>query len=137
MRVCARTLRALERYHTALFVSALSGIAAPPYVGYALDNELLGPSAQALATFLAHHGVTPTSSWTDLPDHVAAVAEAGVLLCRAGRVDAGCVLLQRYLSDWFERFTAPVQAADESGLYGPLCTFLQAITSEVACEAEA
>jgi TorA maturation chaperone TorD len=131
------TWREVQRQHTALFVSALGGIAAPPYVGYAIDNELLGPSADGLKRFLAHHGVTPTARWSDLPDHLAAVAEAAALLARAGRVDVSCVLVTRYLSPWFERFTPMVQAADGSGFYGALCEFLRTMTSEVACEAEA
>lgn len=124
----------IQSSHTALFVSGLGGIAAPPYVGYALDNELLGASAHGLKRFLAHHGVTPAPSWGDLSDHLAAVAEAGALLARAGRADVGCVLIKRFLSPWFERFTALVQAADGSGFYGPLCGFLHVITSEVACD---
>jgi putative dimethyl sulfoxide reductase chaperone len=127
----------VQRQHTALFVSSLGGIAAPPYVGYALDNELLGPSAEGLKRFLAHHGVTPAPGWGDLADHLAAVAEAAALLIRAGRVDAGCLLVTRFLSPWFERFTASVQAADDSGFYGALCEFLRTMTSEVACEAQA
>lgn len=120
-----------------LFVSSVRRIVAPPYVGFALDGELLGPSADALKAFLAHHGVEVATGWHDLPDHVAAVAEAGALLADAGRDDAACVLLTRFLSPWFERYAAEIVAVDVSGFYGPLTEFLGSLVNEVACEAAA
>jgi putative dimethyl sulfoxide reductase chaperone len=120
-----------------LFVSSVRRVVAPPYVGFAIDGELLGPSVDTLKAFLAHHGVEVAAGWHDLPDHVAAVAEAGALLQGAGRDDAACVLLARFLSPWFERYAPEVVAADVSGFYGPLTEFLGSLVNEVACEAAA
>jgi len=127
----------IQAAYVALFVSNAGGIPAPPYVGLALDGELLGPSAEALKRFLAHHGVEATAAWHDLPDHLAAVAEAGTLLAAAGRDDVACVLLERFLSPWFQRYAPEVVAADVSGFYGPVTEFLGSILSEVSCEAAA
>jgi TorA maturation chaperone TorD len=127
----------VQASYVALFVTNAAGVPAPPYVGLALDGELLGPSAAALKTFLSHHGVEVAAGWHDLADHVAAVAEAGVLLADAGRDDAACVLLERFLSPWFQRYAPDVVAADDSGFYGPLTEFLGSFTSEVECEAAA
>lgn len=123
--------------YVAVFVTNAAGVPAPPYVGLALDGELLGPSAAALKAFLAHHGVETAAGWHDLPDHVAAVAEAGLLLADAGRDDAACVLLERFLSPWFQRYAPEVVAADDSGFYGPLTEFLGSLLCEVSCEAAA
>lgn len=127
----------LQTTYVALFVTNAAGVPAPPYVGLALDGELLGPSAEALKRFLAHHGVETAAGWHDLADHVAAVAEAGVLLAEAGRDDAACVLLERFLSPWFQRYAPEVVAADDSGFYGPLTEFLGSLLSEVSCETAA
>lgn len=125
----------LQSTYVALFVTNPSGVPAQPYVGFALDGELLGPSAQALKAFLSHHGVEVAAGWHDLPDHVAAVAEAGALLAEAGRDAAACVLLERFLSPWFQRYAPEVVAADVSGFYGPMTEFLGSLLSEVSCEA--
>jgi putative dimethyl sulfoxide reductase chaperone len=127
----------VQTAYVALFVTNAAGIPAPPYVGLALDGELLGPSSEALKRFLAHHGVETAAGWHDLPDHVAAVAEAGALLADAGRDDAACVLLERFLSPWFQRYASEIVAADDSGFYGPLTEFLGSLLSEVSCEAAA
>ena len=128
---------ALRTAYVALFVTNAAGIPAPPYVGLALDGELLGPSSEALKRFLAHHGVETAADWHDLPDHVAAVAEAGALLAEAGRDDVASVLLARFLSPWFQRYAQDVVAADDSGFYGPLTEFLGSLLCEVSCEAAA
>jgi putative dimethyl sulfoxide reductase chaperone len=127
----------VQTSYVALFVTNAAGVPAPPYVGFALDGELLGPSAAALKAFLAHHGVETAAGWHDLADHVAAVAEAGLLLAGAGRDDAACILLERFLSPWFQRYASEVVAADDSGFYGPLTEFLGSLLSEVECEAAA
>jgi len=127
----------LQSSHVALFVSGWGGVAAPPYVGYAVDDELLGPTAEALAGLYRHHGLEVDPHWSDLPDHVAAVAEAGLLLLEAGRGDAATGLLVDFLSPWFQRYAAAVAAADVSGFYGPLTEFLSSVTSEVVREATA
>lgn len=122
----------LRSAYVALFVSNLGGVAAPPYTGFALDGELLGPSAQGLKAFLAHHGVEIASSWNDLPDHVAAVAEAAALLQRAERFEAAAFLRVGYLTPWFDRYQATVREADSSGFYGPLATFVHSSLKEVS-----
>ncbi|MFU8889872.1 MAG: TorD/DmsD family molecular chaperone [Trueperaceae bacterium] len=127
----------VQTAYVALFVTNAAGVPAPPYVGLALDGELLGPSAAALKAFLAHHGVEAAAGWHDLPDHVAAVAEAGALLADAGRDDAACVVLERFLSPWFQRYAPQVVAADVNGFYGPLTEFFASLLSEVSCEAAA
>lgn len=127
----------LQSSHVALFVSHLGGIAAPPYVGYAADGELLGPTAEALAGLYRGHGIEIDPHWTDLPDHVAAVAEAGLLLLEAERAEAARSVLVDFLFPWFQRYAAAVAAADVSGFYGPLTAFLSSVMSEVAREAAA
>lgn len=125
---------AIEVAHVALFVTNPRRVPAPPYVGFAADDELLGPTAEALGAFLRHHGVEVRAGWGDLPDHVAAVAEAGALLTNAGRTDAARVLAAAYLLPWFERYAPAVVAADDSGFYGPLSEFFRSVMSEVARE---
>jgi putative dimethyl sulfoxide reductase chaperone len=127
----------LQSSHVALFVSGWGGVAAPPYVGYAVDGELLGPTAEALAHLYRRHGIEIDPHWSDLPDHVAAVAEAGLLLLEADRRDAAKALLVEFLSPWFQRYAAAVAAADVSGFYGPLTEFLSSVTSEVVRETAA
>jgi putative dimethyl sulfoxide reductase chaperone len=112
-------------------VSSARGIAAPPYVGYAVDGALLGPTAASLAAWYDAAGITASPDWHDLVDHVAAVAEAGTLLLAAGRPDAASVLVREYLGPWFERYAAAVEAADDSGFYGPLTRFLANAVVEV------
>lgn len=125
---------ALQSSYVALFVTSGGGLPAPPYVGYAVDGELLGPTAKRLKGFYDVHGITPNAEWGDLPDHVSAVAEAGVLLVDAGRPEAARTLLARFLLPWFERFAPAVEARDESGFYGPMTRFLHAAIREVTRE---
>jgi TorA maturation chaperone TorD len=122
----------LRSSYVALFVSSGHGIAAPPYAGFALDGELLGPSVEGFKAFLAHHGVEITATWADLPDHIAAIAEAGALLARADRTEAARLLLGDFLAPWFWRYHDAVVAADASGFYGPLTTFVNSYLREVA-----
>lgn len=125
---------AIEVAHVTLFVTNPRRVPAPPYVGYAVDDELLGPTSEALAAFLRHHGVEVREGWGDLGDHVAAVAEAGALLAEAGRTDAARLLGGAYLLPWLERYAPAVVAADDSGFYGPLTEFFRSVMSEVARE---
>jgi TorA maturation chaperone TorD len=127
--------RTLQARYVDLFVSSPNGLPAPPYVGYAVDGELLGPTARRLKAFYDEHGVTPNGAWGDLPDHLAAVAEAGTLLVEAGRPDAARTLAARFLLPWFERYAEPVVDADTSGFYGPMTRFLHAAIKEVTREA--
>jgi putative dimethyl sulfoxide reductase chaperone len=124
----------LRAAYVALFVTCPGGIAAPPYVGYAADGELLGSTTDALLAFYRGQGLQVNADWADLPDHVAAVAEAGALLADADRDEAARTLAAAFLSPWFERYASAVVAADTSGFYGPLTEFFRSVMSEVACE---
>lgn len=122
---------ALQASYVDLFVSSGDGLAAPPYLGYAQDGELLGDTAEALGRFLKDEGIGTQETWTDLPDHVAAAAEAGVLLARHERTHAARDLLARWMRPWFDRYATSVADRDGSGFYGPLTTFLHATIREV------
>lgn len=125
----------LQAAYVDLFVSSARGLAGPPYVGLAIDNELLGPSVDAWKALLAEQALALDASWSDLPDHVALVAEAASLLWDAGRTDTAATIAQQFLAPWFQRYGARVVAADSSGFYGPLTEFLASVMGEVACEA--
>lgn len=114
-----------------LFVSSASGLSSPPYVGFAVDGELLGPTAVELGRFLEGHGIGTDPGWTDLPDHVAAVAEAAGLLARDGHDEAARYVLAHFLFPWFDRYADQVASKDVSGFYGPLTRFLHASIREV------
>jgi putative dimethyl sulfoxide reductase chaperone len=125
----------LQAAYVDLFVSSGDGIAAPPYVGYAIDDELMGPSAQLLGAAFSDHGIELQDAWRDLPDHLAAVAEGGALLVRSDRPEAAQTLLAGYLAPWFERYATAIDTKDVSGFYGPVTKFLQAAIKEVTREA--
>lgn len=120
--------------HVDLFVASGRGVAAPPYVGYAVDGELLGPTARAVKGVYDAQGVMPDAGWRDMPDHVAAVAEAGALLFEAGRPDAARELATRFVAPWLDRYADAVADRDESGFYGPMSRFLHAAIREVTRE---
>jgi putative dimethyl sulfoxide reductase chaperone len=128
---------ALEARYVELFVTARGRLPAPPYAGYALDGELLGDSVTALKRFYDAHGFELDPEWRDLPDHVALIAEAGTLLCAAGRVEPAMELMTRYLLPWFERYASAVIERDADGLYGSMTRFLSTATNEVKREAAA
>jgi TorA maturation chaperone TorD len=115
-----------------LFVTNPHGIVAPPYTGYARDDELLGPSCDALKATYHAYGLTLCETFRDLPDHVSVVAEAGLLLIQTERVDAALTLTRDYVHPWFARYASAVAAADESGIYGPLTGFLALAFSRLA-----
>lgn len=121
----------LQSSYVDLFVSSASGLSTPPYVGYAVDGELLGPTAVELGRFLEGHGIGTDPGWTDLPDHVAAVAEAAGLLARDGHDEAARYVLAHFLFPWFDRYADQVASKDVSGFYGPLTRFLHASIREV------
>jgi TorA maturation chaperone TorD len=127
----------LATSHVALFVTSRGGITAPPYVGFAADDEVLGPTAEALAELYRYHGIEIDPHWADLPDHVAAVAEAGLILLEADREAAARDLVARFLRPWFQRYVGAIAAADVSGFYGPLTEFLCSVMSEVSSETAA
>jgi TorA maturation chaperone TorD len=121
----------LQTAHVELFVSSARGRTSPPYVGYALDGELLGPSAEAVGRFLASHGIGTDPAWRDLPDHVAAVAEAASILSVTGQHHAAERVAREWLLPWFDRYATEVATKDVSDFYGPLTTFLHAAIREV------
>ncbi len=121
----------LPAHYVDLFVSSATGLTSPPYLGYAVDGELLGPTAEAMGRFLLGHGVGITREWTDMPDHLAAIGEAGLFLLGMERTDAALELLERYVRPWFDRYATPVATKDVSGFYGPLTTCLHASIREV------
>jgi hypothetical protein len=98
----------LESSHVALFVTSRGGIAAPPYVGFAADDELLGPTAEALAELYRAHGIEVDPHWADLPDHVAAVAEAGLLLLEADRDGGRAGPARAVPAPWFQRYAGAI-----------------------------
>lgn len=124
----------LQASYVDLFVSSGSGVAAPPYVGYAIDDELMGPSTQLLGAAFADHGIALQDDWHDLPDHVAAVAEGGLHLVRTGRAQAAFDLLEGFVAPWFERFSGGIAAKDVSSFYGPVSRFLHDAIREVTRE---
>jgi putative dimethyl sulfoxide reductase chaperone len=128
---------AVQERHVALFVTSGDGIVAPPYAGFAVDGELLGPTFQAMGGTFARYGIEVRGDWADLPDHVAAVAEGAGLLLAAGAADGALEVLERYLAPWFGRYAAAVAAADVGGPYGALTPFLDAAIKEVVREAQA
>ena len=128
---------ALQERHVTLFVSSGDGVVAPPYAGFAVDGELLGPTFQAMGGTFARYGIEVRTGWADLPDHVAAVAEGGGLLLQAGAVDGALEVVERYLAPWFQRYSAAVAAADGGGVCGALTPFLDAAIKEVVREAQA
>lgn len=129
--------RDVQAGHVDLFVASGRGVAAPPYVGYAVDGELLGPTARALKDVYDAQGVTPDAGWRDMPDHVAAVAEAGALILDAGRPDAARELAARFVVPWLDRYAEAVAHRDTSGFYGPMSRFLHAAIREVTRETSA
>jgi TorA maturation chaperone TorD len=121
----------LRSSHVDLFVSSAHAPTSPPYVGYALDGELLGPSAEAMGRFLASHGIGTDPAWRDLPDHLAAVAEAASILSVTGQHHAAERVAREWLLPWFDRYATEVASKDVSDFYGPLTTFLHAAIREV------
>ena len=126
--------RDVQAGHVDLFVASGRGVAAPPYVGYAVDGELLGPTARALKELYDAQGVTLDAGWRDLPDHVAAVAEAGALMLEHGRRRAAHEVAARFIAPWLDRYAAAVADRDVSGFYGPMSRFLRAAIREVTRE---
>jgi len=123
--------RALEVAYVALFVSRMGGVPAPPYVGLAYDGELMGPTVRRLASEFEALGLRTKPTWRELPDHVAAVAEAIELLLENGRFGAAVRIAEEYLMPWLERYGAAIADADETGFYGATTLFLHAVLKEL------
>lgn len=122
----------VQAAHADLFVSSAHAPITPPYVGYAQDDDLLGPTAEAVGRYLASAGIGIDPAWRDLPDHLSAVAESASLLVLAGRHNDAAHVAGTWLLPWFDRYAAEVAAKDASGLYGPLTTLLHAAIQEVS-----
>lgn len=128
----ARDVDAIRSAHVDLFVSSANAPTTPPYVGYAQDGELLGPSAEAVGRFLVERGIGTDSGWTDLPDHVAAVAESAAILAASGDETSARHIARTWLLPWFDRYAAEVASKDSTGLYGPMTEFLHPTIREVS-----
>jgi len=127
-------VRELQAAYVDLFVSSRRGVAAAPYVGVALDGELMGDSAQQLGAAFAAAGIELTPTWRDLPDHIAAVAEGGSLLVRSGRSSDANDLLSEFIAPWFAYATAAIIERDHTGFYAPVTQFLHDAIKEVTRE---
>ncbi len=103
-------------------------------MGFAVDDELLGDTFQALGVTFARHGIEVADDWRDLPDHVSAVAEGGLLLLESDRPEDAGDLLARYLAPWFARFAPTLARADGTGFYGTLTSFLDTAIRKVTHE---
>ncbi len=126
----------LETAYVGLFVNHPEGVPVPPYVGYAQDGRLFGPSFDRLLDFLEAHGVVPRPEFSDLPDHVAAVGEALALLAERDP-PAARRLAREFLLPWFARYRGPLEDADPTGFYAALAGFVHDVLSrEVNGEAQ-
>lgn len=123
---------ALQAAHTALFVSRAGGVPAPPYLGLLRDPELMGASARRLCAELQGMGLRSHAAWRELPDHLAAVAEAADLLLERGRRAEAEDLARRYLAPWFDRYADAVAGADETGFYGEIAILLRRVLAEAS-----
>jgi len=127
-------LNELQAVFTNLFVANPGGLPAPPYAGYARDGKLMGAAQRALENFYASHGLTVNDTWSELPDHLAAVGEAVALLSKSNPEGARS-LARGYLRPWFERFSRIVVEEDETGFYGTICALIgQVLEAEYEAE---
>ncbi len=115
----------LETAYVGLFVNHPGGVPVPPYVGYAEDGRLFGPAFDRLLGFLEARGVVPKPTFSDLPDHVAAVGEALALLAERDP-EAAQRLAREHLLPWFRRYADRLQASDPTGFYAALAGFVRA-----------
>jgi len=120
------SLSELQSTYTNLFVANPSGLPAPPYAGYALDNKLMGEAQEALQAFYAEHGLAVNESWQELPDHLAAVGEA-IALLSSQDPPAARTLALGYLRPWLERYAGLVTDEDQTGFYGTICQTLKQV----------
>jgi TorA maturation chaperone TorD len=123
------SLEHLRAAYVSLFVTSLGGAPAPPYAGLVKDGVLLGPTSEAIAGEYQRLGVNLASSWTDLPDHLAAIGEAATLLA-ASRPAAARKLLLDHLLPWLRRFAPVVLERDTSGFYARITSLLLAALEE-------
>ena len=119
-------LSELQSAYTSLFVANPGGLPAPPYAGYALDNQLMGEAQEALQAFYAAHGLAVDESWQELPDHLAAVGEA-VALLSGQDPQAARTLALGYLRPWLQRYADLVAGEDPTGFYGTICQTLKQV----------
>ncbi|WP_038056113.1 TorD/DmsD family molecular chaperone [Thermus amyloliquefaciens] len=114
----------LQAAYTALFVANPKGVPAPPYAGYALDGQLLGPSLYRLLELYREGGLEVQDSWRDLPDHLAALGEAIALLSPV-RPELAQRAATEFLLPWLEGFTQAVKDHDPTGFYAQLVDLLK------------
>jgi len=134
-RLSAPPLSQLETAYVGLFVNRPGGVPAPPYAGYAQDGRLFGPTFDRLLDFLEARGVVARPDFADLPDHIAALGEALVLLSEKDAA-AARTLARAYLLPWFRRYAEVLEHADPTGFYAGLAGFVrEALAREVDGEA--
>ena len=125
----------LETAYVGLFLNHPGGVPAPPYVGYAEDGQLFGPAFDRLLDFLEARGVVARPDFADLPDHIAALGEALVLLSEKDAA-AARTLARAYLLPWFRRYAEVLEHTDPTGFYAGLAGFVrEALAREVDGEA--
>lgn len=123
----------LQSNYVQLFLTNPSGLIAPPYLAYAIDNKLLGPSLKRLKNFYSQNGLIINDSYTDFPDHISAVAQATLLLLENKTTFSIEELIKQFFLIWFERYGIEVAAA-EPVFYGPLCQFCETVLRRVIDE---
>lgn len=129
----AVNLPALQASHVRLFVTNSVGLPAPPYAGFALDNQLLGPSVERLMALYAQVGLEVQDGWHDLPDHMALLGEALAVLSDPAPVMAQ-KLAQEFVLPWFTRFVPVLIEHDQSGFYAVISGFVLDVLKEVCGE---
>ncbi len=120
----------LQSNYVQLFLTNPSGLIAPPYLAYAIDNKLLGPSFKRLKDFYSQNGLIIKESYTDFPDHISAVAQAALLLLENGNTQQIKELGKQFFLPWFERYKTEVLEA-EPIFYGPICQFCETVLRRV------
>lgn len=121
-RLPRASLVSLQEARVQLFTSNPAGLPAPPYVGLAIDGEILGPAVERLQALLRSYGFQTDPSWTELPDHLAVIG--AVLANDSCPADLARGLETEYLRPWFERYAAALAAADGTGVFSSIADFV-------------
>ena len=116
----------LQAAYVQLFSTNPSGLVAPPYLAYAIDKEIYGKSYKELKEFYAQNGLVVKDDFLDLPDHIAAVAEACLLLLEKEKMQAVRDLSRKYFLPWFNKYATAINEIDKD-FYGPLSALCQEI----------
>jgi len=124
----------LQVTYVQLFLTNPSGIPAPPYLAYAIDNEIYGKSYKELKEFYTQNDLIVKDDYLDLPDHLAAVAEACLLLLSEEKLGAVTELSKKYFLPWFEKYSSEINEIDKV-FYGPLSVLCQELLRRLTNEA--